>query len=272
MKMDIENKEKLLSFHRSVRDHALVMPQAHMHDRHEMYFLEKGKIRYVVGNEIYILEPGDMIFVPKGELHKTTGENDGGVERLLFDFSDEAVGEECREYIEELKRDKLVRFPPEKVYKLQDIFRKMEHEKKHQSKGYVQLQCLYLREALILISRYRLKEDRTEASESYRIIQDAAKYISANFNTDLSLTFLAKKYAMSPGHFSKLFKSVTGAGLSEYINMARISAAEKLLLDAPVSVTAVATACGFNDSNYFAAVFKKLKGITPKKFAMMNRL
>ena len=271
MKMKIENREKALSIQRSVRDRALVMPQAHMHDRHEMYFLEKGKIRYVVGNEIYILEPGDMIFVPKGELHKTTGESAGGVERLLFDFSDEAIGEECREYIEELKQDKLVRFPPDKVYKLQDIFRKMEHEKKHKSKGFSQLQCLYLREALILISRYRLKEDRTEVSESYRIIQDAAKYISANFNTDLSLSFLAKKYAMSPGHFSKLFKNVTGAGLSEYINMARISAAEKLLLDAPVSVTAVATACGFNDSNYFAAVFKKLKGITPKKFAMMNR-
>jgi two-component system response regulator YesN len=63
---------------------------------------------------------------------------------------------------------------------------------------------------------------------------------------------------------------MTGMGLSEYINIARVTAAEKLLLSADLPITEVATKCGFNDSNYFARVFKKLKGVTPKKYSMQK--
>ena len=76
---------------------------------------------------------------------------------------------------------------------------------------------------------------------------------------------------MSPSHFSKQFKSITGVGLSEYINVSRISKAEKLLRKTNKPITEIATECGFNDSNYFAAVFKKIKGTTPKKYSMLNK-
>ena len=76
---------------------------------------------------------------------------------------------------------------------------------------------------------------------------------------------------MSASYFSKQFKSVTGVGLNEYINIIRIGASEKLLLSGNLPITQVAMECGFNDSNYFAAVFKKLKGITPKKYSLLNK-
>ena len=116
----------------------------------------------------------------------------------------------------------------------------------------------------------KIKNNVTEFSQSYSIIQNAAKYISENFNSDLTLDTLAAKYAMSPSHFSKQFKNVTGVGMNEYVNISRISAAEKLLLNTDWPITRIATECGFNDSNYFAAVFKKIKGITPKKYSMQK--
>lgn len=266
--MAIYSDEKIEFFDRTIRDKNFKMPQAHFHDKHELYFLEKGKTKYFIGSEIYLLDPGDMIFVPKGEFHKTNGENNSDIERLLFVFDDTFVGDSYREYINELKMDKFIRFPPEKIYKLKGIFHKIEQENRLKAKGYFELEKLYLRETLIMISRYRLKENTIKFSESYKIIQDAAKYISTNYNTDLSLHSLSQRYAISPSHFSKLFKSVTGVGLNEYINIARISAAEKLLIQKQASITTIAAQCGFNDSNYFAAVFKKLKGITPKKFSI----
>ena len=132
------------------------------------------------------------------------------------------------------------------------------------------MQKLYLRQILILISRLRIKNNVTEFSQSYSIVQNAAKYISENCNSDLTLDALAKKYAMSPSYFSKQFKSITGIGLNEYINISRIATAEKLLLNTDWPITRIATECGFNDSNYFAAVFKKIKGITPKKYSMQK--
>ena len=248
-----------------------MMQQAHYHDKHELYYLEKGNTKYFVDDEIFMLRPGDMLFVPSGSFHKTHGEGCDGAVRLLFVFDDDFAGEEAKSYIDELNEKKHIRFPADKLYKLQDLFSKIEKETENKLQDYSQMQKLYLRQMLILISRYRLKDTKDDYGESHRIIQEAVHYISANCGEELRLETLASKYAMSPGYFSKQFKLYVGVGLSEYINIARVSAAEKLLVGTDRSITDIAMECGFNDSNYFAAVFKKIKGITPKKYSMMNR-
>lgn len=44
----------------------------------------------------------------------------------------------------------------------------------------------------------------------------------------------------------------------------------KAYIENDLSITDIATMCGFNDSNYFSSVFKKLKGIPPLKFRANN--
>ncbi|MBQ9860121.1 MAG: helix-turn-helix domain-containing protein [Clostridia bacterium] len=267
--MAIYSDEKIEFFQRATRDSSFVMPQSHFHNKHELYFLEKGSTKYFIGSEIYLLEAGDLIFVPKGCFHKTA--TDQAAERLLFLFDDDFVGGEYLHYVEGLKSNRLIRIPPDQLYKLKEIFRKIEQENKQRADGYLEMERLYLRQLLILISRYRLTESHTELSDSYRLIQNAATYICENYGSELSLELLSRKYALSRSHFSKLFKEVTGVGLNEYITITRITAAEKMLAKKNLSITEVASACGFNDSNYFAAVFKRHKGITPKKYSLMNR-
>ena len=155
---------------------------------------------------------------------------------------------------------------------MQEILKKIENEHNNREKDFYEMQKLYLRQMLVLISRYRITKTPVEFKEYYAIIQDAARYISENCNDDLSLQKLSKKYAMSPSHFSRQFKAVTGVCLNEYINISRITAAEKLLLNTNMPITKIAMECGFNDSNYFAAVFKKIKGITPKKYSIQSKL
>ena len=270
--MAVYSDEKIEFFHKKKLSSPYTkMPRFHFHDKHEMYYLEEGKTKYFIGNEIYLLEAGDMIFVPKGAFHKTDSDECGGVERLLFVFDDDFAGEEMKEYIRELKKDKHIRFPREQLYKLKDIFLKIEGEDKKKQKDYYEMERLYLKQMLILISRYRLKEKCENLSQIYTIIQNAARYISENYSGDLSLKTVASRFAMSESYFSKQFKSVTGVGYNEYVNISRVSAAEKMLVKSNKAITEIAADCGFNDSNYFAAVFKKIKGITPKKYSSMNK-
>ena len=121
---------------------------------------------------------------------------------------------------------------------------------------------------MLFISRHRLNEIPDKTSEIHKLIQDAANYVSQNSSADLSLTTIAKKYNVSTGYFSKSFKNVTGMRFSEYINITRVSAASKLLETTNMSITDSSAEFGFDDSNYFAAVFKKYKGVTPKKYAV----
>lgn len=266
--MAVYSDEKIEFFDRAKRDKSYKMHTAHFHNKHELYILEKGRTKYFVDNEIYLLSPGDMLFVEKGAFHQTDNYDGDSYERILLVFDDEFAGREYSNYIEELKRNRFVKIPADKLYKFKEIIAKIEHENRHKSKDYLELQRLYLRELLLFISRYRTIEEKSSLNDSYRLIEDCAGFISRNFSTDLSLDMLAKKYSLSKSYFSKLFKKVTGVGLSEYINISRISAAEKLLLSGEKNITEIALKCGFNDSNYFATVFKKIKGVAPKKYSL----
>ena len=100
--MAIYMDEKIEFFDRKKRYKPLKMIDAHFHDKHELYYLAKGNTKYFIGSEIYLLEEGDMIFVPKGEFHKTDSEENNEVERFLFVFDDEFAGAESEQYINEL--------------------------------------------------------------------------------------------------------------------------------------------------------------------------
>ncbi len=264
-------EKEMYFFNKQKTDNSATMPKAHVHNSHELYWLIKGNVKYFIGNEIFILSAGDMIFVPKGIFHKTDYEECNEIERIVLSFTDDFIGEEFSEYTKEFAKNKHIRFTNEFFYKIQDIMNKLEKEEKKRENGFEKLRKIYLQQLLIFISRYRINEIDIKINSSYLLIQNIAKYISENYNADLSLNSLAKKYCISPNHLSKQFKKTTGVGLNEYINISRIVAAEHFLKNTNHSITKVATECGFNDSNYFAAVFKKIKGITPKKYSMQNK-
>lgn len=256
-------------YHRTTRDrnHKTI---SHFHDVHEMYYLIKGTTRYFIGNEIFVLSPGEMAFVPKGVFHNTNTAQKKDVERILLEFDDDFVGKSYKVYIQSMMLNKHIRFSPPDLVRIEDILDKIAEESLGKNPDYKEMQKLYLRELLILISRYRLKDNESRAGESIALIENIMKYISENVDADLSLDTLSKKYSVSPNYLSMQFRKTSGMPLSEYINISKISASEKLLKKGNLPITAVATKCGFNDSNYFASVFKKYKGITPKKYSMRN--
>ncbi len=269
--MSIYEFDKRMTFYEyDKRTCSTVMANAHFHNYHELYFLEHGETKYFIGDKIFFLKEGDIAFIPKEIFHKTNNENSTFIERHILYFPDLFVNETYLPYLEELKGLNHVSFPSGHIHRITDLLKKIAHEDKYRQKGYEEMQKLYLQQLLILISRFRNADIEPPSDSLHIIIQEAVTYIAQNVCADLCLPVLAAKYNVSPNYFSKQFKSITGIGLNEYINIARITAAEKLLKTTKKPITQIALECGFNDSNYFAAVFKKLKGVTPKKYSMQN--
>lgn len=270
MKMEQKKKRPVPFYEKAVRNVPHKMQHAHFHEKNELYYLEKGKTKYFIGNEIFFLEAGDMIFVPKNTFHKTDNSEQVGVERILFTFDDEALGESAQKYLGVLYEKKLIRLPSDKQIEVQSIFHRIASEEHKKQSDYLEMQRLCFCQLLILISRSVQMQTDTQQDPTVELVQRIAKYISENVASDLSLSALSQRYALSTCYLSRVFREVTGVGLNEYINISRVSAAEKMLANTTQSITEIASACGFNDSNYFAAVFKRLRGITPKKYAALN--
>ena len=102
-------------------------------------------------------------------------------------------------------------------------------------------------------------------------VQDALFLIQTDLAGDLSLTALAERLNLNRSYLSSLFCKEVGKTLSAYVLEKRILRAQHLLSSTPLSIQEIAWEVGIPDANYFARLFKRETGMTPKRCREENR-
>ncbi len=92
-------------------------------------------------------------------------------------------------------------------------------------------------------------------------------YVQANLAGDLRLETMARVASFSPFHFHRVFKSVVGETLGDFIRRVRVSTAAMRLLSNPkLSITDVAVGCGYSSSSAFAREFRNAFSMSASEF------
>lgn len=102
-------------------------------------------------------------------------------------------------------------------------------------------------------------------------IIDAINFINKNYAQDISLEDVAKHTYMNPGYLSKLLKNYTNETYIDYLTKIRINKAKELLTSTNHKVSAIGTSVGYNYSQHFHKIFKKVVGITPIEYRKNHR-
>ena len=103
-------------------------------------------------------------------------------------------------------------------------------------------------------------------SDNENIVKNALVFIHRNFSAPINLSATAKYCHCSSRTLSGLFKKANGTTVGEYIESLKMKNAQKLLSDSELSVTNIAFLCGYTDSNYFSARFKRFCGKAPSDY------
>ena len=77
---------------------------------------------------------------------------------------------------------------------------------------------------------------------------------------------VAHRFGFSLHHFSRVFREATATSPHNYLVRLRLGHAMRALRASADSVTDIAFASGFNDSNYFSYTFRKMTGLTPTEY------
>ncbi len=113
-------------------------------------------------------------------------------------------------------------------------------------------------------------DDRAAAAEQPKknpLVSQILTYIDDHYAEDsLSLQQISEHMYLTPSYMCVIFKDETNITINQYIATARIEKAKEMLRDSRVKVKDVAVMVGYNDSNYFAKIFKKHTGLTPVEF------
>ncbi|ADG94365.1 transcriptional regulator, AraC family [Arcobacter nitrofigilis DSM 7299] len=96
-------------------------------------------------------------------------------------------------------------------------------------------------------------------------------YIEQNYNSDLTLDELSKIASFSKYHFHRIFKSIVGESMVDYIRRVRLQSTT-LQFKTNQKITQIAMNSGYETNASFSKAFKKHFGITPKEFAKNAKL
>ena len=254
-------------------NHALE-PDMHKGE-YEIHYIVNGELHWIVEDDTYDMHSGMILVVKPNEIH---GSNSGALEpceqywlRITFPEDDALPGltlEQTQSIIKTFAAIENRAFPA--TLDMRRAFVKLTEE--HRSPG--NYSRLISRSALhvLLASIARHFENRTNQSAEVQVprispyIQRCIHQIHQDLSEPHSISKMAKRANMSETAFRNRFKKEVGCSPLDYITRRRIEEAKKFLTKGETSITDIAYSLGFSSSQYFATVFKRITGQSPKQF------
>ena len=99
-----------------------------------------------------------------------------------------------------------------------------------------------------------------------RRIRRSVELMYTQLDQDLTLKALAGASYLSPFHFARLFKKLTGSTPHNYLAGIRATRAQLLLAETELSVTEVGSRVGYLSASHFTKAFRLATGTTPREF------
>lgn len=96
-------------------------------------------------------------------------------------------------------------------------------------------------------------------------------YLEANLQSDIGLPDLAAVAGLSPSHFSRCFKTTSGASPYRFLLNLRIARSKVLLETTAMDMFNIAQEVGFEDQSRFTKNFRQMTGLTPTAYRIERR-
>jgi AraC family transcriptional regulator len=106
------------------------------------------------------------------------------------------------------------------------------------------------------------------ASRHHAAIARTIRWLSAALDSPHTLAELARAANMSPYHFLRTFKAVTGITPHQWLLRARLREAAQRLAHSRTGVTAIALDVGFDDLSNFIRSFRAEFGVSPRQYRL----
>ena len=102
-------------------------------------------------------------------------------------------------------------------------------------------------------------------------IETIHAFMQERLHGHLDLDTLAEKVSLSKYHFSNKYKLLTGQSPIQHFLHLKMEHACYLLDVSGISVKDVSISLGYEDSYYFSRIFKKIIGVSPKQYRLLQR-
>lgn len=253
----------------------------HWHEEFEIIMIKSGTGYFHVLTENYICNAGDILIIPPNLVHDIRQKDSETMEyfNILFKFQLLEPDENSttyQKYFAKFMQDNFFtvhlrygtelnsRIQPEIEYLIEN-----RHEKYETQELMIKSKLFQILHHLQNAVSPLPAESRKNANQISRL-KPLLKYTADNFSTDISIEQAAEICNLSPSHFMKFFKKITGITFISYLNLLRLEKAQSLLKNTDLTVLEIAEKVGFHNFSYFIRSFRSQYGTTPGKLQKKN--
>lgn len=251
----------------------------HSHDDFsELVIVMEGSAQHIVNSESYQISRGDVFVIGSGIEHGFSRTKNLRICNIMFrpDFWNgekydivKTAGFQALfvlepSYARQNRFCSRLKLSAQQYDKAFSICSQMCQEYSDKLEGWKTMFLSGFLELSAMLSRiYTISET---SSDDVVKLAKAVSFIENHFDMDMSVAELAAMSNYSERQFIRLFKASFGCRPTEYIRSLRLRKAKMLLKSTDMTVSQIATACGYGDSNYFTRVFRTAAGQTPTAF------
>jgi AraC-like DNA-binding protein len=156
--------------------------------------------------------------------------------------------------------------------RLGQLARNLANELTDENPGHEIVLGALVEQVVVHLLRHYSNMRRSEELELSRVglidrrIRRSVELMHAQLEQDLSLKEIAAASYLSPFHFVRVFKKLTGTTPHAYLASIRTSRAQLLLAEESLSVTEISFRVGYSSPSHFTKAFRQATGLTPRAF------
>ena len=249
----------------------------HSHDFYEIMVVTAGMALHHIDGRDETMAMGDVYILPPGMRHGYEVESGGGVQVVNVLFQAEMIKECPRDLcrIEGFQRlfgnagrqrgQPHLKLPAHELAYVTHLIEQIEAEQEAMVPGWEFFCETKFRELIIYLSR-RHSNIQGRIDRNVMFLAGVVSYLEQHLAEPFDFQKLVEIGKTSPSGLRRAFQEAFGCPPMTYSQKLRVCKAMQTLSDPVKSVTEVAFEVGFQDSGYFARVFKKEVGVGPREF------
>jgi len=247
---------------KSVHLNSLVSEEyTHTHSFTELFYVIKGKGKFVVNGKCFDVKTGDSLIVAPDVYHTELSSNVEVLECMFVGIEEFPLEIDNRnvEY-------KLLNYDNSDHIML-DIVHMILYEVREKPVGYEDV-CNNLLDMLQIYIN-RMSEKNIGKSGSKKLVNGcyvAKKYIEINYGEKITLDVLAEITYTNKYYLAHSFVKKYGITPINYLQKIRIERSKKYLENTDYSLVDISNYVGFSSQSYFSQIFKRHLGCTPAEY------
>ena len=246
----------------------------HKNPFYQILFIEEGEIEWYIEGRFYHLFPGDAIIISPNEIQSCLKGNfpvgcqyfaqlqmkhwhvDCGLTKEQLSYMDMLLSNFGPKVIHPSSKGKLIF-----EHLLQAACYEGEHSDIQMQSAFLML-CSLLQEEI----QRSIQASKTTLVDAHEMIRRTETYINDHITHPIHVSDLATHAGLSPVHFRRKFKAISGVSPVDYLHHAKMRAARQRLINTNDSITDISLDLQFSSSQHFSTSFRKTFSCSPRAY------